>query len=87
MPGGHIQVRGIRHQREGLFLESVECFVLETVTLLLRQIARYFFSADGGDPVLRAEDANRDGRADRWIAYQDRARRSVTFWSRMENSS
>jgi len=41
------------------------------------EAARYFFAAGESVPILRAEDTNRDGRADRWIAYQERTRREV----------
>lgn len=41
------------------------------------EIARYYFP-DGDDlPLLREEDANRDGRPDRWIAYGGDARTEI----------
>jgi len=41
------------------------------------EIARYYLPAGGGEPVLREEDANGDGRPDRWIAYAGAARSDV----------
>jgi Flp pilus assembly protein TadD len=41
------------------------------------EIARYYLPAGGGEPVLREEDTNGDGRPDRWIAYAGAARRDV----------
>jgi Flp pilus assembly protein TadD len=41
------------------------------------EIARYYLSASNGEPLLREEDANGDGRPDRWIAYAGGARREV----------
>jgi tetratricopeptide (TPR) repeat protein len=41
------------------------------------EIARYYLPAGGGEPVLREEDTNGDGRPDRWIAYAGAARSDV----------
>jgi Flp pilus assembly protein TadD len=41
------------------------------------EIARYYLPAGGGEPVLREEDTNGDGRPDRWIAYAGTARSEV----------
>jgi Flp pilus assembly protein TadD len=41
------------------------------------EIARYYLPAGGGQPVLREEDTNDDGRPDRWIAYHAAARSDI----------
>ena len=41
------------------------------------EIARYYFPESDPLPVLREEDSNRDGRADRWIAYRGNARTEI----------
>jgi Flp pilus assembly protein TadD len=41
------------------------------------EIARYYLPAGGGEPVLREEDTNGNGRPDRWIAYAGAARSDV----------
>ena len=41
------------------------------------EIARYYFPEGDALPVLREEDASRDGEADRWIAYQGDARTEI----------
>ncbi len=40
-------------------------------------LARYYFAVGAALPVLREEDRDGDGRADRWIGYAGRARREV----------
>lgn len=40
-------------------------------------IARYFAPSAGGPPVVREEDTDRDGRADRWVVYRGRARHEI----------
>ncbi len=40
-------------------------------------LARYYYAVGAPLPLLREEDTNGDGRADRWIAYEGSARREV----------
>ena len=41
------------------------------------EIARYYFPEGDALPILREEDANRDGAPDRWVAYHGDARTEV----------
>jgi tetratricopeptide (TPR) repeat protein len=41
------------------------------------EIARYYLPAGGGAAVLREEDVDGDGRADRWIVYRDGVRSEI----------
>lgn len=41
------------------------------------EIARYYLPAGGGAAVLREEDVNADGRADRWTGYRDGVRSEI----------
>jgi hypothetical protein len=40
-------------------------------------LARYYFAAGASEPLLREEDLDRDGRADRWTGYAGSTRRDV----------
>ena len=40
-------------------------------------IARYYFEPGGESPLLREEDTDGDGAADRWIAYRDASRSDI----------
>lgn len=40
-------------------------------------VARYYFDAAGGAPLLREEDADGDGRPDLWTAYEGSTRREM----------
>jgi tetratricopeptide (TPR) repeat protein len=40
-------------------------------------IARYYFAPEADAPILREEDTDGDGDADRWIAYRDASRSEI----------
>jgi len=40
-------------------------------------IARYFVPAGGGPPLVREDDTDGDGSADRWVVYRDGVRREI----------
>jgi Flp pilus assembly protein TadD len=62
----------LARQRAGGEIEALSVYAPDGSVL-----SRYFLPRGGELPVLREEDTSQDGRPDRWIGYQDGARREI----------